>query len=784
MYYFIGRIFFFLSAYATILICECFYIPHILQTSHKIAAQRRTIASESANHVSSHGVNFNLLLSKRINILLFNQNQKSTDGYSKQFFSSKQKFRNSHGNEDRNIQVDKILLACRSLKPYVTLTELNHAITTAGRAGRINDALEIFRSMEKLDFTPDLMSYNNIIWCAGNQGRVELAKDLFTQLTTKTTLKPNVYTFGALMHSCARSRDFQRALVYLDLMDKLKIRPNLIVFTSAIEACSEAGKYKEALKIMGRMKALGMKPDLTMINAAIKACSLAGAIDEAEVLAGSLREFYSMDLFTYHTLMMGNTKLGRHYRVISLYEEALQSGALLDGGIFSLAMLSALHCGQYHLVPRIADKARSQGVRLTEASYTTLIQSYSEAGACDLAVKCLDQMVSEGLVPNVISYAAAMAASRDRPSVVLGLMNRMLAEGITPNTVLLTTAINSLARAPPINGEDCHSKKAYEILLDMEKNGPEPNIYTYNTVIRAFAEVGKLEEAMEILGNIKKRGLVPDQFTFTTLLIACGRSKCSDKVTSIMETMKNAGLMPDEIVYGAAIDAHRRANDSASAIACLGEMIKFKLEPSASHYNLVLRALRAQGDIQKMLKVSLSIIQKEDAKINSNTFEIVIEALLEANMWKQTLQLLNIMEKYGFKPQLQIYVTLVEQLEKARQYKAVLALYKVMSRDGYDFYENSVLNEVFKRLVSVAAKGVKADLSLSGDTFLSANPSVNLIDGEESFLSSLTFINKVENENESEIKSCDVKEVVKKGNVDINAGMLVAQALSHGSHSS
>lgn len=55
-------------------------------------------------------------------------------------------------------------------------------------------------------------------------------------------------------------------------------------------------------------------------------------------------------------------------------------------------------------------------------------------------------------------------------------------------------------------------------------------------------------------------------------------------------------------------------------------------------------------------------------------------------------------------------MALAESLEKARQYKAVLALYKVMVRYGYDFYENSVLNGVFKRLVSIAAKGVDADI--------------------------------------------------------------------------
>jgi hypothetical protein len=102
----------------------------------------------------------------------------------------------------------------------------------------------------------------------------------------------------------------------------------------------------------------------------------------------------------------------------------------------------------------------------------------------DQAVACLDDMASEGLEPNVISYAAAMAASKDKPDVVLGLLERMNAKNVKANTVVLTTAINALARE---GGK--YTDIAYKFLQDMEKYGPEPNIYTYNTVTRAFAEV-------------------------------------------------------------------------------------------------------------------------------------------------------------------------------------------------------------------------------------------------------------------------------------------------------
>jgi pentatricopeptide repeat protein len=153
-----------------------------------------------------------------------------------------------------------------------------------------------------------------------------------------------------------------------------------------------------------------------------------------------------MDLFTYHTLMMGNTKLQRHQRVLNLYDEAVESTAKLDGGIYSLAMLAALNQGLYILVPRIADTAREFKVQLTEAAYTILIQAYAELGSPEQSLSCLVSMKEEGLVANVITYSAIIAACKDRPSVVLTLLDRMRADNIQANTVVLSTAINSLAR--------------------------------------------------------------------------------------------------------------------------------------------------------------------------------------------------------------------------------------------------------------------------------------------------------------------------------------------------
>ena len=49
-----------------------------------------------------------------------------------------------------------------------------------------------------------------------------------------------------------------------------------------------------------------------------------------------------------------------------------------------------------------------------------------------------------------------------------------------------------------------------------------------------------------------------------------------------------------------------------------------------------------------------------------------------------------------------------------------------MVKNGYDFYENSFLNGVFKRLVSVAAKGINAEDLKTTDTLISSSSSSSL----------------------------------------------------------
>ena len=58
---------------------------------------------------------------------------------------------------------------------------------------------------------------------AGNCGKADLAKKMYSELLQRR-LQPNVYTFGSLLHGCARVKGgHQQALQYLDAMAEMGV---------------------------------------------------------------------------------------------------------------------------------------------------------------------------------------------------------------------------------------------------------------------------------------------------------------------------------------------------------------------------------------------------------------------------------------------------------------------------------------------------------------------------------------------------------------------------------
>ena len=65
--------------------------------------------------------------------------------------------------------------------------------------------------------------------------------------------------------------------------------------------------------------------------------------------------------------------------------------------------------------------------------------------------------------------------------------------------------------------EEGQMEKAMRAARDMMNLGIEPNVITFNTLIKGWCKVGKMSVAMHVTKVMLKMGLYPDEFTYARL---------------------------------------------------------------------------------------------------------------------------------------------------------------------------------------------------------------------------------------------------------------------------
>lgn len=159
-----------------------------------------------------------------------------------------------------------------------------------------------------------------------------------------------------------------------------------------------------------------------------------------------------MDAVTYHIMMVAYLRLKQYEKVLNIFEEALQSSCEADDYIYATAITAASESGQYSMVQRIAKLAKVSKVKLSEMTYTNIIRGLGQvAGNQKEVFSVLENMRAEGVLPNAITYSAAIASCRDFPALVQKLWQDMKKHGndkeAKKSTILYTAAISSYARA-------------------------------------------------------------------------------------------------------------------------------------------------------------------------------------------------------------------------------------------------------------------------------------------------------------------------------------------------
>jgi len=169
---------------------------------------------------------------------------------------------------------------------------LLHALASCGRA---SSAKALFGGMLTHGPRPDLITFNAAIDAAAQVGDADAAFDLYTAMcfeaagggeaaSSASPIVPDIETYGALMHACARSGRAADAEAVLAAARAAGVPPTVQLYTSLAAAAVAAGDTDRAFAAVEELAADGLAPTGPTYGVLLAACEARGDVDTALTL--------------------------------------------------------------------------------------------------------------------------------------------------------------------------------------------------------------------------------------------------------------------------------------------------------------------------------------------------------------------------------------------------------------------------------------------------------------------------------------------------------------------
>ncbi|RVW39678.1 Pentatricopeptide repeat-containing protein, chloroplastic [Vitis vinifera] len=347
----------------------------------------------------------------------------------------------------------------------------------------------VYKNMQNLGVTADMASYNILLKACCVAGRVDLAQEIYREvqnLESNGMLKLDVFTYSTIIKVFADAKLWQMALKIKEDMLSAGVIPNTVTWSALISSCANAGITEQAIQLFKEMLLAGCEPNSQCYNILLHACVEACQYDRAFRLFQSWKD--------------------------SRFQEI--SGGTGNGNTA---------CGtDYYRAKALMDEMKTAGLSPNHISWSILIDICGGTGNIVGAVRHEKQLEDRPghsnhnmLGPRVkINPNLVVVVDEDSQHIQEEILKTMREAGIKPDVVAYTTAIKYCV-------ESKNLKIAFSLFAEMKRYQIQPNLVTYNTLLRARSRYGSLHEVQQCLAiyqHMRKAGYKSNDYYLKELI--------------------------------------------------------------------------------------------------------------------------------------------------------------------------------------------------------------------------------------------------------------------------
>ncbi|KAF8007864.1 hypothetical protein BT93_K1759 [Corymbia citriodora subsp. variegata] len=316
-----------------------------------------------------------------------------------------------------------------------------------------------------------------------------------------------------------------------------------------------------------------------------------------------MQEIYRHTTDAYHLMMKIFAECDEFKAMWRLVDEMIEKGFPMTARTFNILICT---CGAVGLARRVVErfiKSKVFNYRPFKHSYNAILHSLVALKQYKLIEWVYQQMIAEGLSPDILTYNILMCAKYrlgkldqfhrlldemgrrgfspdfhtynlllhvlgkgDKPLAALNLLNHMREVGIDPSVLHFTTLIDGLSRAGNLD--------ACKYFFDeMIKNKCKPDVVCYTVLITGYVVAGELEKAMEMFNKMVIDGQLPNVFTYNSMIRGYCMAGNFAEACSMLNEMEARGCNPNFLVYSTLVSYLRNAGKLSEAHSVIRRMV-------------------------------------------------------------------------------------------------------------------------------------------------------------------------------------------------------------------
>lgn len=283
-----------------------------------------------------------------------------------------------------------------------TLADMYH------KCGKVEYGLRLFERK----ITKDVISWTTTIKAYLQMGQEEKAVETFVRMR-EAGIKPNEYTFAAVISSCANLSRFRLGEQLHGHVLTIGLVESSSVANSIMKLYAKCGKHASALLMFEAIE----KKDIVSWSTFMVACYQSGQGEEAfKLLTLMRREGPRPNEFALSTVLSVCASMALLEQGKQLHAHVISIGLDYTARIRSSLVNMYAKCGSIEDAKAVFDASITCDI----VSWTAMINGYAEHGLSQEAISLFNKIPSAGLSPDAVAYVGVLTACSHAGLVTLG----------------------------------------------------------------------------------------------------------------------------------------------------------------------------------------------------------------------------------------------------------------------------------------------------------------------------------------------------------------------------